>query len=382
MIQSFKIRLMPTVEQEQLMLQHIGCCRFVWNYMLGLQQKRFEDGEKHLSNFDMIKMLTPMKKEAEYDWLKEVSNTSLQIVCTDLSKAYNAFFKKTAKHPRFKKRKSAKQSFPICAEKFYFEDDIVQIQKLGKVKYQTNYELPLGKGHKFTNPRISFVNNKWILSFGVECENQAPELTDIPMGIDLGIKETATVAFGDEQIVYHNINKSKRVRNIERRLKHLQRSFSRKKNVNGAKANTANIVKLREKIAKTYARLANIRKDYTHKITHELVSKLPKIVVMEDLNVTGMTKNRHLSKAIAEQTFCEFIRQMQYKCEWFGIKFVQVDRFFPSSKTCSNCGSINQNLKLSDRTFICPDCGFVIDRDYNAAVNLMRYGCLQEKASA
>ena len=382
MIQSFKIRLMPTVEQEQLMWQHIGCCRFVWNYMLDLQKKRFENGEKHLSCFDMIKLLTPLKKELEYKWLNDVANTSLQIVCRDLSKAYDMLFKKIARAPKFKNRKFSKPSFPIRAGTMYFSESVVNIEKIGKVVFQTNYILPLGKGFKFTNPRVSFVNNKWTLSFGMECENQAPELTDIPMGIDLGIKETATVAFGDEQIVFHNINKSKRVRNIERRIKHLQRSLSRKKNINGVKANTANIEKLRKKIAKAFAHLANIRKDYTHKMTHELVSKLPKIVVMEDLNVAGMMKNRHLSKAIAGQTFCEFIRQMQYKCEWNGIQFMQVDRFFPSSKTCSNCGAINRNLKLSDRTFVCPDCGFVIDRDYNAAVNLMRCGCLREKASA
>lgn len=382
MIRSYKIRLLPTAEQEQLMWQHIGCCRVVWNYMLDLQQKRYENGDKHLSRFDMIKLLTPLKKESEHGWLCNVSNTSLQITCTDLAKAYDRFFKKIAKHPRFKSRKGSKSNFPTRCNKMYFLEDTVKIEKLGKVRYQTNYKLPLGKGHKFSNPRISFVNNKWLLSFGVECENQAPELTDTLMGIDLGIKETATVAFGDEQLVFHNINKSKRVRNMERRLKHLQRNVSRKYNSHKNYVKTNNIIKAEAKVRKAYTHLSNIRKDYTHKTTHELVSKFPCRVTMEDLNVSGMMKNRHLAKAVQQQTFYEFIRQMKYKCEWLGIEFVQADRFYPSSKMCSECGAIKRDLRLKDRTFVCPSCGAVIDRDYNAAINLMKYEALPVKASA
>ena len=239
--------------------------------------------------------------------------------------------------------------------------------------YKTNYNIPIGKGHKFINPRVSYINNKWILSFGMECESQAPVLTDSPMGIDLGIKETATVAFNDECLCFHNINKSRTIRRLERKLKHLQRNVSRKYRTNGSFQKTSNIIKAENKVRRLQYHLANIRLNYTHQTTHELVSKLPCRVVMEDLNVSGMMKNKHLSKAIAQQTFYEFIRQMKYKCEWKSIQFLQVDRFYPSSKTCSKCGSIKTDLKLSDRIFVCPDCGFEIDRDYNAAINLMRY---------
>lgn len=194
------------------MWKHISSCRFIWNYMLDTQRRLRESGEKHLSRFDMIKALTILKNDGEHGWLYDVSNTSLQIICTDLSKAYDGFFKKLSGFPKFKSRKKSKPSFPVRSASLYFTEEVVTVEKLGKIKYQTDYIIPCGKGHKFTNGRISNVNDKWILSFGMECENQAPELTDKPMGIDLGIKDTATVAFGDEKIVFGNINKSRRIR--------------------------------------------------------------------------------------------------------------------------------------------------------------------------
>lgn len=184
------------------------------------------------------------------------------------------------------------------------------------------------------------------------------------------------VAYGDKSVVFHNINKSKKVRGIKRRMRHLQRSISRKYEANkqgNAFVKTNNIARSEDKLRRMYERLTGIRMNYIHQCTHELVSLLPKRVVMEDLNVAGMMKNKHLAKAIQEQSFAEIIRQMQYKCEWLGIPFVQVGRFYPSSKTCSHCGCIHKGLKLKDRTFVCPECGFTIDRDYNAAFNLMRY---------
>lgn len=375
MIKSFKIRLYPTKEQEQKMWQHIGACRFVWNYMLDLQQKRYENEEKHLSRFDMIKALTPLKNEGEHKWLYDISNTTLQVACTDLSKAYDRFFKKISGFPKFKSRKRSKPSFPI-RETIWFDGDTAHVQKIGNVKYKTDFVLPLGTGNKFTNPRISYTNSKWILTFGMECENQAHDLNDFTMGIDLGIKETATAAYGEERLVFHNINKSKRVRGLQKKLQHTQRSISRKYEANKDSnkfVKTKNIEREENKLRSIYSRITNIRTNYIHQSTHKIVSLLPRAIVMEDLNVQGMMKNKHLSKAIAEQCFYEWIRQMKYKCEWNGIEFIQVDRFYPSSKTCSNCGCIKQDLKLKDRIFVCPECGFEEDRDYNAAVNLMRY---------
>lgn len=376
MIRSYKIRLYPTKQQEELMWKHIGACRYIWNYMLAKQQEIYKQGGEHLSAFDMIRALTPLKQDGEHEWLYEVSNSTLCKSCQDLQKAYEKFFKKQSGFPKFKSRKYSKPSYPVCEYRFYFQDGFATIQKLKKVKYKTDFKLPQGRGHKFSNPRISCINGKWMLSFGVEREKQAVELTDKAMGIDLGVKDLVSAAYGDERIVFHNINKSKRMRFLNKQLLHIQRSISRKYEANrqGKKyVKTNNIIREEEKLRKLYCRISNIRENYIHQATHSLVSKLPYRVVMEDLNVQGMMKNRHLAKAIGEQCFGEFIRQMQYKCEDRGIEFVQADRFYPSSKTCSCCGCIKQNLKLKDRTYVCSECGLVIDRDYNAALNLMRY---------
>lgn len=378
MIKSFKIRLYPTKEQERLLWKHIGACRFVYNYMLEKQQELYNAGQKRLSQFDMNNLLVSLKSEVPYNWLCEVSGVSLQKACGDLEAAYRNFFKKKYGFPKFKSRKRSKAIFPIDAAKLWFDKlDFAHIIKIGKVKFKTNFNLPTGTGRKFTNPRVSNVGGKWILSFKMECENQAFQLNDFSMGIDLGIKESAVVAYGDQKLVFPNINKSKKVRLISERIKHIQRSISRKYESNkrdNKYIKTKNIIREENKLSKLCAHLANIRNNYIHQSTHALVSLLPQRVVMEDLNVRGMLKNRHLSRAIQEQCFYEWIRQMEYKCKWKGIEFVQVGRFYPSSKTCHSCGCINRNLRLKDRTFVCPECGYVADRDYNAALNLMCYG--------
>lgn len=374
MIKSFKIRIYPTKAQEELIWKHIGSCRYIWNWMLAKQQELYAVGEKHLSAFGMMKLLTPLKNDGEHGWLYDVSNASLQIVCRDLQQAYDKFFKKVSGYPKFKSRKRNKPSYPV-RQNIWFNGNIVTIERLGKVKFKTDFTFPDGVGHKFSNPRITNRNGKWILSFGMECENQAPKLTDMSMGIDLGIKDLAIVECNG-QIVFHNINKSKKMKELCKKQKHLQRSISRKYEANkqGQKyIKTKNIERLENKLRKLYCHISNIRKNYIHQCTHALVSLLPFRVVMEDLNIQGMMKNRYLARAIQEQCLSEFIRQMRYKCEWNGIEFIQVDRFYPSSKTCSCCGNIKRDLKLSDRTYKCDICGLTIDRDYNAAINLSKY---------
>ena len=380
MIKSFRIRLYPTKDQEQLMWKHIGCCRYIWNYMLALQQQRYENGEKHLSAFDMINQLKPLKTDGEHGWLYDVASTSLVTTCRDLDKAYKEFFHKTRGHPKFKSRKRDKPSFPVrYGYKTYFLDDrFVHIERLGRVRYRTDFEFAYGRNIlNFLNPRISNKNGKWLLTFGLECENQAPELTNEPLGIDLGVKDLAIAAFNAQHMVFHNINKSKRMRDLTKKERHLQRSISRKYEASrkrtGRYEKTNNIMREEDALSRVRAKKANIRHNYIHQITHTLVSLLPARVVMEDLNVQGMMKNRHLSKAIQEQNFYEFMRQMEYKCAWRGIPFGKVPRFYPSSKTCSACGCIKKDLRLSERTFVCPECGCTIDRDYNAALNLSRY---------
>ena len=372
-IRAFTVRLYPTKEQEISFIRHIGCSRFIYNYMLELQNKNYKDDNKFISRFDMMKLLTPLKKQENYSWLNEVSNKTLQISCTDLSYAFKRFFNKISRYPKFRSKKLTKEAFPISSEQLYFENNtVLNVQKVGKVKYKCDKQFIYGKNKcKYTNPRISNRNGKWILTFGMECENQTPTLSNDSMGIDLGIKELAVVAFGNQKFVFHNINKSKKMRSLEDRIKHVQRSMARKYLLN--KKYTNNYERERKKLRRLYAKQTNIRNNNIHQITHKLITMKPKRVVMEDLNVSGMMKNKHLSKAIQEQKFYEFIRQIKYKSEWNSIEFIQADRFYPSSKTCSGCGTIKKDLKLSDRAYRCPVCRLEIDRDYNAAINLMKY---------
>lgn len=376
MIRTYKIRLFPTKEQEQLFYKHIGACRFIWNWGLDTQINYYQKTGKKYSGYDLMKMLTPLKKIEEYLWLNEVSNASLQTILLDLDRAYKNFFKSGFGFPKFKSKKRAKKSFPARCNATYFYNEIyAQIPSIGKVRYKTNYNIPIGKNIKLSNPRISFVNDKWILTVGIECENKAIELTSSSMGIDLGVKDLAIVAIGNDKLVFKNINKTSKMRKLNKKLKHLQRKTARKYYTNGGYDKTNNILKTEAQIKELSYHISNIRQNYIHQITRQLVDMLPYRVVMEDLNVSGMMKNRHLSKAVQEQCFFNFIQIMKYKCEEYGIEFVQADRFYPSSKTCSSCGCINKDLKLSDRTYICSECGAVIDRDYNAAINLMQYAC-------
>ena len=404
MIRGFKIRLLPDKSQEEKLWQHVHAARAVWNWGLNYEMERFKNSEKHLSAFDMINTLTLLRKTEEYAWLNNVSSKSLSNILLDLGKAYDGFFatkparyvkKKLAKaartgekltfydlegHPKFKSKKDNDFRFPSRHESVYFKNQRVNIEKIGKIQYQTNYALPQGRGVcKISNPRIKYINKKWILSFGIDCESQATTLTDKSLGIDLGVKTLATASFGGQKIVIHNINKSKRMRALEKKKKHIQRNIARKYHTNGNYVKTKNIMKAKKLLQRVQSRITNKRHNYTHQSTHDLISLLPYRIVMEGLNVKGMMKNKHLSKAIQDSRFAEFIRQMKYKCEERGIEFILVGRWYPSSKTCSCCGTIKKDLKLKDRVFKCDHCGLVIDRDFNASLNLERYDRQKEE---
>lgn len=375
MIKSYKVRLFPTKEQEELFWKHVNCCRFIWNWGLNKEM----NSEKYISGFSLKKEVTKLKESNL--WLNEVSSQSLALTILDLDIAYKRMLNKISKHPKFKSKKKETPRFPIRYDRFYFTGNSFNIEKVGKVKTKTKMKLPIGKDlMKYSNPRIKFINNKWILSFGIEVENQDNiKLTEMSMGIDLGIKDLAIVSNGNNIHIYKNINKTKRIKALKSKLKHLQKNVSRKYETNNKNkvyaskwVKSKSILKYEKMIADVYYKLSNIRKDYTHKTTTELIRMLPYRIVLEDLNVLGIMKNRHLSKAIQEQTLYEFRKQIEYKALFCGIEVVFADRFFPSSKTCCECGNIKKDLKLKDRIYKC-ECGNVIDRDINASINLMNY---------
>ena len=371
MIKSIKMRLKPTKEQEQLMWKSVGCARFAYNWGLAKCEELYKTGVKY-SMVDIRTEFYQLKKTEEYAWLYEVSGKVTAEAFRDLDTAYKNFFRKTGKHPQFKSKRKSKPSFYARHDSIKFSNGYVKIEKLGKVKYRYNKEIP--QLDKYVNPRISFDGMYWYLSLGYEHENEIVELTGESIGIDVGIKELAVVSSLEKTIP--NINKSARVRKIEKKLRRLQRQVSRKYEMNreGKKfKKTANIVKVEKQIKKVHRRLSNIRNNHLHQASALIVKTKPSRIVMEHLNITGMMRNRHLAKAIQKQSLHEFKRQIQCKAEFFGIEFVEADRFYPSSKICSDCGHKKVDLKLSDRVYRCDRCGLEIDRDMNAAINLSRY---------
>ena len=369
MILRKKVRLYPTKEQEQKLWQSVGTARFIYNWTLNKQEENYKNGGKFISDNVLRKELTQLKK-SELKWLNDVSNNVAKQAVKDACNAYKRFFKGEANKPKFKSRRKSKKSFYNDNVKLKVkENNLVIIEKVGWIK--TNEQIPIGV--KYTNPRISYDNKYWYISIGIEKEEIKEELTNVSLGIDLGLKDLAICSDGS---VYKNINKTRTVKKIEKKLKRLQRQVSRKyeQNKKGKEyVKTKNIIKLEKKIQQVHRKLANIRNNYLHQTTTSIVKTKPYRVVIEDLNISGMMKNKHLSDSIRKQCFYEFTRQLEYKCKFRGIEFIKADRFYPSSKTCSNCGHIKKNLKLKDRTYICSECGFVIDRDKNASLNLANY---------
>ena len=372
MILAKKVRLYPTKEQEQKLWQSVGTARFIYNYTLTKQEENYRNGGKFISDGIIRKELTQLKK-SELIWLNEVSNNVAKQAVKDACNAYKRFFKGLAKKPKFKSKKKSKPSFYNDTSKLKVKEKKVLIEKVGWIK--TNEQIP--RDVKYNNPRITYDNKYWYLSVGVEVNKKQEELTDISLGIDLGLKDLAVCSDGK---VFKNINKTKEVKKLEKRLKQKQRQISRKYELNkimkGGSCQfikTKNIEKLEETTKLIHRKLVNIRNNHLHQVTTSIVKTKPYRIVIEDLNVSGMMKNKHLSDSVRKQCFNKFKKYLTYKTELNGIELVVADRFYPSSKTCSKCGFIKRDLKLKDRIYRCPHCGVVIDRDYNASLNLSMY---------
>ena len=373
MIKSIKIRLSPTKEQEELMFQSVGIARFAYNWGLSKWEEMYKEGIKPSKAKIRKEFNNSIRKNDDFKWLYNVSGQITAQAFADLEDAYKNFFDGLAQRPKFKNKKKSKKSFYVRYDAIKFSNNRVNIEKIGKVKYSSNYKIP--KLDKYTNPRCHFDGKYWYLTFGFEHgESQASLNEDLSIGIDLGISHLAIVNHLDKPI--KNINKSKEVRRLKKKLKRLQRQVSRKYEMNkkGSKfVKTNNIIKLERQIKLVHRRLNNIRNNHIHQATSKIIKLNPYRVVMEDLNVSGMMENKHLAEKIAEQKFYEFKRQMKYKCKFNKIEFALADRWYPSSKACSCCKNIKKDLKLSDRTYICNECGLVIDRDKNASINLGNY---------
>ena len=384
MIRSIKVRLNPNNKQFTKLFQYAGCARFAYNWAINREEENYKQGNKFLSDMDLRKEFTQLKKLQEYKWLNEVSNNVTKQAIKDACNAYKNFFKGQSKFPKFKSRKYSTPSFYQDNVKIQFTDTHVKVEAFSMSKKQNKQKLnwiklcekkKIPTDCKYMNPRFTYDGLYWYVSVSIEVddntENTLPSNEGI--GIDLGIKDLAVCS---DENTYKNINKTQRVKKLEKRKRRLQRSVSRKycKNKKGDNyCKTNNIIKREKELLKIIKRLTNIRHNYLHQTTSEIIKRKPSFICIEDLNVSGMMKNRHLSKAVQEQEFYEFRRQIEYKAKWNNIPVIIADRFFPSSKMCSCCGHIKKDLKLSDRIYKC-ECGNIINRDFQASLNLQKYG--------
>lgn len=374
--------LLPNNKQNTKLFQYANTARFAYNWALGRIQENYKNGGKFISDGDLRKEFTQLKKTEEYTWLNNVSNNVTKQAIKDACEAYRNFFKGYTNFPRFKSKKHSAPKFYQDNIKIQFTDTHVKVegfatskkknkQKLNWIRLAEQGRIPTDC--KYYDPRIKYDGLNWWVTVGIEYEDCMEIPSNEGIGIDLGIKDLSICSDGN---TYKNINKSQKVKKLEKRKRRLQRSISRKyeKNKKGVSyCKTSNIIKSEKELLKLNRRLTNIRQNYLHQTTSEIVKREPSFICIEDLNVKSMTKNRHLSKSIQQQCFGEFRRQIEYKSAWNNIQVIIADRFFPSSKLCICCGSIKKDLKLSDRIYKC-ECGNVIDRDYQAALNLKRYG--------
>ena len=382
MIRSLKVRLNPNNKQLTKLFQYAGCARFAYNWAVAREQENYNQGNKFLTDNELRKEFTQLKKLPEYKWLRGVSNNVTKQAIKDACNTYKRFFKGQCKYPKFKSKKHSTPVFYQDNCKIQFTDTHVKIEGFSRSKKRNKQKLNwiklCEKGRippncKYMNPRFTFDGLYWYVSVGVEMDDKTSLPLNEGIGIDLGVKDLAICSDGN---TYKNINKTPRVKKIEKRKRRLQRSISRRyeKNKKGVKyCKTSNIIKREKELLKVNKRLTNIRHNYLHQTTSEIVKRKPSFICIEDLNVSGMMKNRHLSKAVQQQSFYEFRGQIEYKAEWSNIPVIIVDRFFPSSKLCSCCGIVKNDLKLSDRVYSC-ECGNIIDRDFQASLNLKVYG--------
>ena len=378
MIKTYKIKLKPNNKQKTKMLQFCGAKRFAYNWALGRQQENYKNGGKFISDCELRKEFTQLKKIDEYKWLYSISNNVTKQAIKDCCIAYKRFFGGYGETPKFKSKRTDRPSFYVDNMKIKFTNDKVKLEniaiskkknkaKLNWVRLSEKNKIPTDC--KYINPHVVFDGVDWFITVGIEMEDNKVLPANDGIGIDLGVKDLAICSDGN---TYKNINKTKEIKKLEKRKRRLQRSISRKylNNKKGGSYNkTSNIIKSEKKLLKLNHRLTNIRDNYLHSVTSEIINRKPKFITIEDLNVSGMMKNKHLSKAIQQQKLYEFRRQLEYKTKWNNIELRIVDRYYPSSKLCHNCGQIKKDLKLSDRIYKC-DCGYEEDRDYNASLNL------------
>ncbi len=390
MLKAFKTEIAPTREQKEKIIRSIGIARFLYNQYIAYNKKLYrmyqrgllDSHQKHFVSANDFDKYVNHKLKIELPWINECGSKARKKSLVNAETAFKNFFDGLAGFPRFKKKsnqdvklyfpKNNKGDWTIWRHK-------LMIPTLKQVRLKEFGYLPVGA--IVTSGTVSYVAGRFYVSVVVDIDEKSKYNKDLEasyhtattgMGIDLGIKKLAIVSNGK---TFNNINKSSKVKRLEKRLRREQRCLSRKyesKKKKGGKTVTAsaNIEKQKLKVQKLHQRIKHIREDYENKVIHEIVKQKPRFITVEDLNVKGMMKNKHLAKAVAAQRFNNLLVKLKRKAEIIGIEFRVVDIFYPSSKTCHCCGHIHKDLKLKDRVYVCPKCGYTEDRDFNASLNL------------
>lgn len=382
MLKAIKVRIYPTDVQKQFISRQLGCCRKIYNLLLDYKKTEWEQNKHSVGLKDMGKYLTELKTKDEYFYLNDVHSKVLQQSMQDLNKAFDNFFKslkkdKSVGYPKFKSKHDTKQSCRFPSDIFNrtnYKCDKIKGNRITLIKQLSDMHFKCSKrDEKYLNNKQQYIrsvtlsktsSNKYYLSVLIDYQQIKYEPIDTVIGLDLGIKDFCVDSNGNR---YENTHFYK---NSEKRIKFLSKQLSRKQK--GSK----NKNKARIKLAKLHEKITNRRNNYLHQISSMLVNE-NQIICIEDLNVNGMMKNHYLAKSIQDLGLYEFRRQLEYKCQFYGRQLVVIDRFYPSSKTCHECGFINSKLTLNDREWICPVCGKHIDRDYNAALNILDEGLKQ-----
>lgn len=377
LLKSFKTEINPSTEQKIIINKTVGACRFVYNLYLAHNKKSYESDKGFVSGKSFSVWLNNdyIPNNPDKFWLKEVYSKSIKKSIENGDNAFRRFFKEESDFPKFKKKGKSDPSMYFVKNNptdLKCERHRIKIPKLGWVKLKEKGYLPTTKdGYQIRSGTISKRADRYYVSVMIDVpSSQTQNSNNDGIGIDLGLKNFATISNGN---VYENINKSQRIIKLEKQLKRSQRSLSHKfhnlKKEKKGEATYRNIQKQKLKVQKIYQKLDNIRTDYINKTIAKIVKTKPSYIAIEDLNVSGMMKNKHLSKSIASQKFYEFKTKLISKCHEQGIEVRVVDRWYPSSKMCHHCKTIKKDLKLKDRIFKC-SCGYIKDRDYNASLNL------------
>lgn len=362
MLKAYKYKIKPNTQQEELLSKFFGCVRYIYNWGLNAKTSAYKENGKAVGYMQLAHELTKLKQDNEHQWLNECTAEALQQSLRSLDKAFTAFFRKKANYPRFKSKKRTRDSVKFINHvHFDFESWTVKLPKLGKVKLCMNRTFDQSTCKQGTcTVSKDHCGTYWCV---ITVDNLQPKPTkaksvkDNAIGVDLGIKDYAILSDGTK------FSNPKHLEKAQRNLAHLQKVFARKGK------DSKNHERMKVKVAKCYRSITNQRNDFLHKLSTHLVRNYD-VICLEDLNVKGMEQNHHLARAIQGAAWSEFVRQLEYKSEWYGKNVLFIGRFEPSSKLCHKCGYINQELQLKDREWICPVCGEHHDRDVNAAMNI------------